>query len=98
MATIPVEVRRRARFEALRRSIFAEMGQAQARMRLVLIAPFHAVVLAILAVRGLPSRRVAIQTAVFLVMCGLFVYRVTPSNQKALPHLSFGFLTFLVSV
>jgi two-component system, NtrC family, sensor histidine kinase HydH len=98
MATIAVEVRRRARFEALRRSIFAEMGQAQARMRLVLIAPFHAVVLAILAVRGLPSGRVAIQTAVFLVMCGLFVYRVTPSNQKALPHLSFGFLTFLVSV
>jgi two-component system, NtrC family, sensor histidine kinase HydH len=98
MATIPLEFQRRARFEALRRSIFAEMGQAQARMRLVMIAPFHAVVLAILVIRGLPSGRIAIQTGVFLVMCGLFAYRVSPSNQKSLPQLTLAFLTFLISV
>lgn len=98
MATIPLEVRRRARFEALRRSIFAEMGQAQARMKLVMIAPFHAVVLALLAVRGFPSVRVAIQTGVFLTMCGLFAYRVAPSNHKTLPQLTLAFLTFLISV
>src|SRR5580698_10372495 len=100
MGTISLEIRRRARFEALRRSIFAEMGQAQARMRLVMIAPFHAVVLAILAIRGMPSGRVAIQAAVFLLMCGLFAYRVSPTHhhQKSLPHLALGFLTFVVSV
>ncbi len=63
-----------------------------------MIAPFHAVVLAVLAIRGMPSGRVVIQTAVFLVMCGLFAYRVPRSNQKGLPHLALGFLTFLVSV
>src|SRR5580700_9092701 len=98
MATIPVEVRRRARFEALRRSIFAEMGQAQARMKLAMIAPFHAVVLALLAIRGFPSARVGIQTVVFLTMCGLFAYRVSPSNEKMLPRLTLAFLTFLASV
>src|SRR5262249_790424 len=98
MATIPLEVRRRARFEALRRSIFAEMGQAQSRMKLVMIAPFHAIVLAVLAVRGFPSDRVAIQTGVFLLTCGLFAYRVGPSNHKMLPELTLAFLTFLISV
>src|SRR5579863_9956781 len=98
MATIPLELRRRARFEALRRSIFAEMGQAQARMKLAMIAPFHAVVLAVLAIRGFPSGRVAIQTGVFLLMCGLFAYRTAPSNQKMLPQLTLAFLAFLASV
>jgi len=98
MATVPLELRRRARFEALRRSIFAEMGQAQARMKLAMIAPFHAVVLALLAIRGFPSTRVAIQTCVFLMMCGLFAYRTSPSNQKMLPQLTLAFLTFLASV
>jgi signal transduction histidine kinase len=98
MTSIPLEIRRRARFEALRRSIFAEMGQAQARMRLVMIAPFHAIVLALLVIRGLPSGRVAIQTGVFLVMCALFAYRVTPSYHKSLPQLTLAFLTFTVSV
>jgi signal transduction histidine kinase len=99
MATIPVDVRRRARFEALRRSIFAEMGRAQGRMRLALIAPFHAVVLAMLALRGLPPARVAIQTFVFLVMCGLFAYSTTTIQQRNLLFsLLLGFLTFALSV
>jgi signal transduction histidine kinase len=99
MAAIPADARRRARFEALRRSIFAEMGRAQGRMRLALIAPFHAVVLALLALRGLPSTRIAIQTAVFLVMCGLFTYRSAASNQRSLLFsLLLGFLTLMISV
>jgi signal transduction histidine kinase len=99
MATIPVEIRRRARFEALRRSIFDEMGQAQARMRLAMFVPFHALVLALLAVRGLPAGRLTIQTGVFLTMCGLFAYRAVPRGSvKAMPHMLFGFATILVSL
>jgi signal transduction histidine kinase len=98
MATIPVEVRRRARFEALRRSIFAEMGQAQARMRLAMIAPFHAIVLALLALRGFPPARLVVQTIAFLFLCGLFAFRTSPINHKSLPQFSLNFLTFLLSV
>jgi signal transduction histidine kinase len=98
MATIPVEVRRRARFEALRRTIFAEMGQAQARMRLAMIAPFHAIVLALLAFRGFPPARLLVQTVAFLFLCGVFAFRTSPVNHKSLPQFSLSFLTFLVSV
>ena len=98
MATIPVEVRRRARFEALRRSIFAEMGQAQARMRLAMIAPFHAIVLALLAFRGFPPARLLVQTLGFLFLCGLFAFRTSPVNHRSLPQFSLSFLTFLVAV
>jgi signal transduction histidine kinase len=98
MAAIPIEIRRRARFEALRRSIFAEMGQAQSRMRLAMIAPFHAVVLALLALRGFPPARLAIQTVAFLCLCLLFSIQTSPAKYKTLPHLSVGFLLLLLSV
>ncbi len=98
MATVPVEIRRRLRFEALRRSVFSEMGHAQARMRLAMVVPFHAVVLALLAFRGFPPTRLAIQTAAFLVMCALFALRVSPSPQKPMAHLTLGFATFTVAV
>jgi signal transduction histidine kinase len=68
-------------------------------MRLALIAPFHAVVLAMLALRGLPPARVVIQTIVFLVMCGLFAYGTTTLKQKnLLLSLLLGFSTFVLSV
>jgi signal transduction histidine kinase len=99
MAIIAADARRRARFEALRRSIFAEMGRAQGRMRLALIAPFHAVVLAMLALRGLPPTRIVIQSVVFLAMCGLFAYGTTEMKHKNLLFsLLLGFSTFLLSV
>jgi signal transduction histidine kinase len=98
MAVVPVEIRRRARFEALRRTIFAEMGQAQARMRLAMIAPFHAIVLALLACRGFPPARLAIQTVGFLFLCGLFAFRTSPVNHKSLQQFSLSFLAFLLNI
>jgi signal transduction histidine kinase len=98
MAAIPVEIRRRARFEALRRSIFAEMGQAHSRMRLATIAPFHAIVLALLAFRGLPTPRLILQTVAFLLLCLVFAYRSSLTTHKGLGQLSLSFALFLLTV
>jgi signal transduction histidine kinase len=75
----PLEARSRARFEAVRQRVFGEMSQAHVRMKLVLIAPFHAMVLAILALRGYPSHRIMAQTAIFLLWSALFAYQASPS-------------------
>jgi signal transduction histidine kinase len=98
MATLPLEIRRRARFEALRRSIFAEMGQAQVRMRLATVVPFHAVVLGLLAMRGFPPARLAVQTAVFLLMCLQYAIPSSPTKNKSLPQLTMGLGVFMVSI
>jgi signal transduction histidine kinase len=74
-----LEARSRARFEAVRLRVFGEMSQAHVRMKLVLIAPFHAMVLAILAFRGYPSGRVVLQTGIFLAWSALFAYQASPS-------------------
>lgn len=78
-----LEARRRARFEAVRQRVFGEMSQAHVRMKLVLIAPFHAMVLAILALRGYPSHRILAQTAIFLLWSALFAYQSSPSVARA---------------
>ena len=83
MDAAPLEDRRRARFEALRQRVFGEMSQAHVRMKLVLIAPFHALVLAMLALRGYPALRVGFQTAIFLCWSGLFAYQASPSYSKS---------------
>jgi signal transduction histidine kinase len=75
-----LEQRRRAKFEALRQRVFGEMSQAHIRMKLVLIAPFHAIVLAILALRGYPSGRLAVQTAIFLAWSALFAVQASPTT------------------
>jgi signal transduction histidine kinase len=98
MAAIPLDMRRRARFEALRRSIFAEMGQAQVRMRLATVVPFHAVVLGLLALRGFPPARLAVQTGVFLLMCLHFAYPSSATKHKSLPQIAVSFGVFLLGV
>lgn len=75
-----MEARRRAGFEAVRQRVFGEMSQAHVRMKLALIAPFQALVLALLALRGYPAPRLAVQTVVFLVWSGFFAYQAAPSN------------------
>ncbi|MBX3229755.1 MAG: HAMP domain-containing histidine kinase [Labilithrix sp.] len=55
--------RRRARFEAERRRVFTDMATMTSRWRLALVAPFHALVIALLAVHGFPRDRLAIQIA-----------------------------------
>ncbi len=83
-AQIEFDARRRARFEVLRRRVFGEMSQAHVRMKLALIAPFHALVLALLAIRGYPPMRLALQTGIFLVWSALFAYQASPAHAATL--------------
>jgi signal transduction histidine kinase len=73
----------RARFEAVRQRVFGQMSHAHVRMKLALIAPFQALILAILALRGYPSERVAVQTGIFLVWAALFAYQAAPSSSAS---------------
>src|SRR5262245_59075381 len=60
--------RDRARFEAVRRRVFLEMKNVGSKWKLILIVPFHVAVIAILAMRGFPKDRLAIQIAAFVTM------------------------------
>jgi signal transduction histidine kinase len=55
------------------------MSQAHVRMKLALVAPFHALVLAVLALRGFPAMRLGIQTGVFLLWSALFAFQASPT-------------------
>jgi signal transduction histidine kinase len=59
--------RQRARFEAVRRRVFAEMQDAAARKRTAHMVPFQVIVIAVLAARGAPGVRLGIQIAAFAV-------------------------------
>jgi len=52
--------RQRARFDALRRQMFAEMGCAAARSRLAWFVPFNVLVLVVLGSRGIGPTRVLV--------------------------------------
>jgi signal transduction histidine kinase len=80
--------RQRARFEALRRKLFADMGWAVARWRLAWVIPFNVAVLAVLALRGMPPGRVAIQIAAFVGSMVVFkfrIHRAIAGHQEAAP-------------
>lgn len=53
--------RRRARFEAERRRVFAEMKGMTSRWRIAMVAPFHLLVITLLALQGFPLQRLLIQ-------------------------------------
>jgi signal transduction histidine kinase len=68
----PHDGARRARLEAVRRRVFYEMRDMASRWRLALVVPFHVLVIGILAARGFPKERLAIQIACSLsLLCGL---------------------------
>ncbi len=54
--------RNRARFDALRRQMFAEMGCAAAKSKLAWVLPFNLLVLGVVASRGMSPLRVALLT------------------------------------
>jgi signal transduction histidine kinase len=74
--TASCDDRQRARFDILRRHVFAEMERSAARWRLAWIVPFHLLVVALLVVRGESSERAALQGAVVAMLAALFVARV----------------------
>jgi signal transduction histidine kinase len=95
----PRELHERARFEALRRRIFDDLGHAAARWRLTWILPFTVLVVVLLAVRGESGPRVVIQSAAVAVLGALFITRVF-SNHVALKVASFllGIATYFALV
>jgi signal transduction histidine kinase len=70
------EQRDRARFEALRRRIFDEMGHATARWRLTWFLLFNLLVLTLLVVRGESGPRALVQVLAMVVLGSLFAARV----------------------
>jgi signal transduction histidine kinase len=54
---------RRARFEAVRLRVFSEMKGMASRWRLAMVAPFHILVIGVLASHGFPTTRLLIQIA-----------------------------------
>jgi signal transduction histidine kinase len=75
----------RARYDALRRRIFGEMGAATARWRLAWILPFHALVIVVLASRGFESWRVGVLVGSVIVTSALFLWQLkgAKSHLKA---------------
>jgi signal transduction histidine kinase len=86
----PQDSARRARFEAVRRRVFYEMRDMASRWRLALVVPFHVLVIGILATRGFPKERLAIQVASALALLfGLgFAHKVPGRQSRALLFLS----------
>lgn len=66
------DVRRRARFEAVRHRVFSQMQGMTSRWRLAMIAPFHVLLIVMLAVRGFPPARLAIQIASSITILASF--------------------------
>jgi two-component system, NtrC family, sensor histidine kinase HydH len=97
--TTPREEQQRARFEALRRRIFDEIGVAAARWRLAWILPFNVMIVTLLVVRGESATRAVVQAAtVFCIAVG-FVAR-TRWNNRGLRVATFlmGAINFLVLI
>lgn len=93
------EQQNRARFDALRRKIFGEIGQGSARWRLSWILPFHLSVLALLVVRGEPWWRAGVQGCAVLVTAVLFLLQlVRPSETISLVSIFVGTLGFFCAV
>jgi signal transduction histidine kinase len=71
----------RARFDAIRRKIFGEMGQAAARWRLSWLLPFNVFVLVLLVARGEPHWRAYVQGGALTLSMLLFVVKALPGKS-----------------
>ena len=76
------ELQARARFEALRRRVFDDMGRTSVRMRLAWIIPFHVVVVVVLAVRGESAGRAFVQAAAVAVVAITFAVRIATNDWR----------------
>lgn len=84
--------RQRARFDALRRQMFAEMGCAAMRSKLVWTVPFSIVVVVLLAARGLAPTRVFLLAAVLFSTTALLKYRLHQMVRGRETHTSVNFI------
>src|SRR5262245_55554101 len=91
-------LRQRARFDALRRKIFAELGYTSAKWRLTWLLPFQLSVLALLVIRGEPLARAAIHASALIVIGALFVAQVIwPSPKVSIVSLFVGSLAYFAA-
>jgi signal transduction histidine kinase len=79
------ERRHRARFAAVRRRVFDEMGQASARWRLAWLLPFHVCVVALLAWHGEPAGKVALQVVFVAALAAVALVRTHSSHPLLKP-------------
>jgi signal transduction histidine kinase len=70
------ELNHRARFDAVRRRVFQEMGQGAARWRLKFILPFNVAIVGFLALRGESWPRLLVQTLAVGCVAVTMVLRV----------------------
>ena len=97
LATTPEQ---RARFEAVRRRIFREMGYATAKWRLYWTVPFSLAVLSLLVARGVCAWRGTVQAVAALCFMGVFIrsaFRM-PSEKEAEVHTWIAALSTVVSI
>jgi signal transduction histidine kinase len=76
------ELQARARFQALRRRVFEDMGRDSARTRLRWILPFPVIVIALLFARGESVARAVAQAAVVVGLAALFSARLVLSDWR----------------
>jgi signal transduction histidine kinase len=88
----------RERFEAVRRRVFDEMRLVGSRWRLALVVPFHVFVIVLLATRGFPPGRLAIQIAAFVGCITAITVAERLRGRPAHLVLAFGGLALLVAL
>jgi signal transduction histidine kinase len=76
------ELQARARFEALRRRVFEDMGRNSHRAKLVWILPFHVLVIVFLVARGESTGRAIAQVAAVAVLALMSGLRATTSDSR----------------
>ena len=83
MAAVPhFAPRQRARFDALKRQMFAEMGCAVARFRLAWVIPFNVMVIGVLALRGMSHARLAIEVLALFGSAVMFKLRLRAMQRS----------------
>jgi signal transduction histidine kinase len=94
--------RQRARFDALKRQMFAEMGCAVARFRLAWVIPFNVMVIGVLALRGMSPVRLAIEVAALFGSAAMFKLRLRlvqdPETISKTKHLFSASLFYFLGV
>jgi len=78
----PSEVRRRARYHALRGSAQVQVAQGVARARRFLVLLFQLAVLGFLALRGFPAERLAVHAAICLFYMAVARYPKGPVTER----------------
>jgi two-component system sensor histidine kinase HydH len=97
--TISMQLRDRARFDALRRKMFNEMGQAARRWGPIWLALFSAIVLIGLVARGASPARIGLQATALAIALPSLVQSVRhPSCSKHQPTLLAGMLLYLACI